>query len=207
VARRLSRVRRCSSGLDGLSSFGCRRRTYAADVSADDARTSGLALAWTAVLAAGVIAWLGAPDIPVTENTGNGCGRWNSAELTRHREELALFLLLPLLVAEGIAAVWIRLRRANLKKFAFLATCGLAWVLLWLWQPANIAYVWSQLLSMIVVAAVVLAILIWFLVAVPRDRELSAPLPPGAVPLLALILPFTFITLVLWTRTPWIWSC
>jgi hypothetical protein len=176
-------------------------------MSADKARTSGLALAWTAVLAAGVIAWLGAPDIPVTETTGNGCGRWNRAELSQHREQLAVFLLLPLLLAEGVAAAWIFLRRANLKKFAALVTGGLAWVLLWLWQPANIAYVWSQLLSIIVVPAVVLAILAWFLWAGPRGRERSEPLPPGALSLLALMPPFAFITLVLWTRTPWIWTC
>jgi hypothetical protein len=176
-------------------------------MSADKARTGGLGLAWTAVLAAGVIAWLVAPDIPVTENTGNGCGRWNGAELGQHREQLALLVLLPLLVAEGIAAAWVILRRANVKKFAVLAAGGLAWVLLWLWQPANIAFVWSQLLSIVVVPASALAILVWVLMAGPAGGKRSEPLPRRALALLALVPPFAFITLVLWTRTPWIWTC
>ncbi|MBE2319321.1 hypothetical protein DVA67_025315 [Solirubrobacter sp. CPCC 204708] len=170
-------------------------------------RSSGLALAWMTVLAAGMFAWLGAPDIPVSETSGNGCGRWNGAELSLHRKQLVPFLLLPLLIADGIAATWIVMRRADLKKFGVVATSGLAWVLTWLWQPANVAYVWSQLLSVIVVPAVVLALLIWSAIAGSAARQRSEPLPRGTLPVLALVPPFAFITLVLWTRTPWIWTC
>ena len=99
------------------------------------------------------------------------------------------------------------MRRANVKTFAVLAVSGLAWVLLWLWQPANVAYVWSQLLSIVVVPASALAILVWVLMAGRARGERSEPLPRGSLALLALVPPFAFITLVLWTRTPWIWTC
>ena len=173
----------------------------------DTAKTRGVGLAWAGVLAAAVILWLAAPDIRVSETLGNGCGRWNSAELSEHREQLVLFLLVPLLVAQGIAAAWVALRREDVKKFALLVAGGLAWVLLLLWQPANTAYVWSQLLSIVVVPVVALAIVVWVIVAEPTNRERSEPLPRGALALLALVPAFACITLVLWTRTPWIWTC
>jgi hypothetical protein len=176
-------------------------------ISPGQTRTRALGLAWAALLAVGVLAWLAAPDIPVTENLGNGCGRWQSAELSQHREQLALFVLLPLLVADGIAAAWVALRGANLKQFVLLAAGGLAWLLLWLWQPANPAYVWSQLLSVVVVPVVALAIVVSVIVAEPTNRERSEPPPKGTLALLALVPPFVFITLVLWTRIPWIWTC
>jgi hypothetical protein len=176
-------------------------------VSAVKLRTTGLALAWITVLAAGVLTWLGAPDIPVSETSGNGCGRWNGAEISQHRQQLVPFLLLPLLTADGIAVAWLVTRRANAKRFAVVATGGLAWALGWLWQPANIAYVWSQLLSLIVVPAVVLALGVWCVIAGSTARKRSEPLPRGTLPILALVPPFAYITLVLWTRTPWIWTC
>jgi len=169
--------------------------------------TRGLGLAWAGVLAAGVILWLAAPDIPVTETSGNGCGQWNDAELGEHREQIVLFLLVPLLLADGIAAAWVALRREDIAKFVLLVAVGLAWVLVWLWQPANTAYVWSQLLSVVAVPLVALAIVVWVMVAEPTKRDRAEPLPRGALALLALVPPFAFITLVLWTRTPWIWTC
>ena len=172
-----------------------------------DARIRNLKLAWAAALLTGVVAWLAAPEIVVTETSGNGCGQWNATELARHRAQLALFLLLPLIAAETLAAVWVRLQRANLKCFSALASAGLVWTLSLLWQPVNDVYVWSQIFSFFVVPVVLVASAVWFALAGPRGRREAEPMPAVALSLLALLPPFAFITLVLWTRTPWQWSC
>ena len=61
----------------------------------------------------------------VTETCGKACGRSNATELARHREQLAVFLLLPLIVAESLAAVRVLLQRENLKRFSAIASAGL----------------------------------------------------------------------------------
>jgi hypothetical protein len=140
-SRGLTPVGRPECVLGGWPSGRLRASPYSPGVDRDTAKTRGLGLAWAGVLAAAVILWLAAPDIRVSETLGNGCGRWNSAELSEHREQLVLFLLVPLLVAQSIAPAWVALRREDVKKFALLVAGGLAWVLLLLWQPANTAYV------------------------------------------------------------------
>ena len=172
-----------------------------------DARMRYLELAWAAALLTGVVVWLAAPEIVVTETSGNGCGQWNATELARHREQLALFLLLPLIVAESLAAVWVLVQRENLMRFSAIASAGLVWTLLLLWQPVNAVFVWSQILSFFVVPVVLVASAVWFALAGPKGRRRAESMPAVALSLLALLPLFALITLVLWTRTPWEWSC
>ena len=143
-------------------------------------------------LAALVVAWLAAPDIPITDHGGSGCGQWTPAEVVRFREQLATYALVPLVVAVIGAAYWTG-RRSTVVA-ALVTTAGVAAVL---WEPANPAYVWLTL-GGVLLSPVWFGALLWILWRGSRD---AIAVLAGLAP------PLLLLALVLATRTPWIWSC